>query len=62
MKTAPPAHTFASPKVAQRIARRTGQQPRAVTVRMVGRKDVTKLVTGILQAQKSSRRVAMVLD
>jgi hypothetical protein len=62
MNTAPPPHIFASPKVAQRIARRTGQQPQTVTVRMVGRKDVTKLVTGMLQAQKSSRRVAMALD
>lgn len=55
-------HSFASPKVAERIARRTGQQPQAVTVRMLARKDVTKLVTGILQAQKASRRLAMALD
>jgi hypothetical protein len=62
MKTSPAAHTFSSPKVAIRIARRLGQQPQPVTVRMVGRKDVSTLVTGILQAQKSSRRVAMALD
>lgn len=55
-------HLFASPKVAQRIARRIGQQPQAVTVRMVGKKDVNKLVTGIFRAQKSSRKMSMALD
>ena len=53
---------FASPKVAQRIARRIGQQTQAVTVRMVGKKDVNKLITGIFQAQKSSRKMSMALD
>jgi hypothetical protein len=55
-------HLFASPKVAQRIARRTGQQTQAVTVRMVGKKDVNKLITGIFQAQRSSRKKSMALD
>jgi hypothetical protein len=55
-------HLFASPKVAQRIARRIGQQTKAVTVRMVGKKDVNKLITGIFQAQKSSRKMSMALD
>jgi hypothetical protein len=55
-------HLFASPKVAQRIARRIGQQTKAVTVRMVGKKDVHKLITGIFQAQKSSRKMSMALD
>jgi hypothetical protein len=62
MKTVIAAHVLASPIVAQRIAQRQGQKPQAVTVRMIGRKDVTKLVTGIYQAQKSSRKVAMALD
>jgi hypothetical protein len=53
---------FASPKVAKRIARRIGQQTQAVTVRMVGKKDVNKLITGIFQAQKSSRKMRMPLD
>lgn len=55
-------HSFASPKVAQRIARRLGQKTQAVTVRMVGKKDVKKLITGIFQAQKSSRKMSMALD
>jgi hypothetical protein len=55
-------HLFASPKVAQRIARRIGQQTKAVTVRMVGKKDVNKLVAGIFHAQKSSRKMSMALD
>ncbi len=62
MSTKPTEATFASPKVVQRITLRTGQKPQAVTVRMVGRKDVTKLVTGIFEAQKSSRRMVMLMD
>lgn len=62
MKPVTASHMFASPMVAQRIAQRQGQQPQAVTVRMIGRKAVTKLVSGILQAQKTSQRAAMALD
>lgn len=56
------ADFYAGLEVAQRIARRAGQQPQAITVRMVGQKDVTKLVTGILQAEKLSRKKSMPLD
>ena len=55
-------HLLASPKVAQRIARRSGQQMQTVAVRMIGKKDVSKLIAGIFQAQKSSRRMSMALD
>jgi hypothetical protein len=54
---------FANPKAAQRIARRSGQrEAQTVAVRMIGRKDVDSLIAGILQAQKSSRKMKMVLD
>jgi len=56
------AHLFASPKVAERIARRIGQKTHAVTVKMIGKKDVNKLITGIFQAEKSSRKMSMALD
>ena len=55
-------HLFASPKVAQRIARRIGQKTQAVTVKMIGKKDVNKLVAGIFQAEKTSRKMSMALD
>ena len=55
-------HLFASPKVAERIARRAGQKVQAVTVKMIGRKDVNKFVAEIYQAQKSSRKMSMALD
>jgi|GEM_PF-1812379 len=55
-------HLQLSPKVAQRIADRTAEQPRAITVRLVGRKDVHKLVSGIKQAQKASLKMRMPLD
>lgn len=55
-------HLFASPKVAERIARRIGQKTQVVTVKMIGKKDVNKLITGILQAEKVSRKMSMALD
>ena len=62
MGTTQATHLFASPKVAQRIANRSGEQPRPITVRLVGKKDVHKLVSGINQAQKSSLKRSMPLD
>jgi uncharacterized protein involved in type VI secretion and phage assembly len=56
------ARLFSSPKVAQRIARRSGQQMQTVAARMIGKKDVSKLVAGIFQAQKSSHKMSMALD
>jgi len=55
-------HLFASPKVAERIARRIGQKTQVVTVKMIGKKDVNKLISGIFQAEKSSRKMTMALD
>lgn len=62
MRFAQPTHLFASPKVAKRIADRSGDRPQAITVRLVGKKDVHKLVAGIKQAQKSSTKKIMMLD
>lgn len=55
-------HVYASPKVAERIARRMGQKTQVVTVKMIGEKDVNKLITGIFEAEKSSRKMTMALD
>jgi len=55
-------HQFGSRKVAQRIARRLGEQTWTVTVKMVGKKDVNRLIKGIFKAEKSSGKMSMVLD
>jgi len=62
MGTAQSTRQFASPKVAQRIASRSGEEPVAVTVKLVGRQDVRNLISGINQAQKSSQEKSMSLD
>lgn len=53
---------MAGSKVAQRIADRSGDRPQAITVRLVGKKDVRNLVASIKRAQKSSTKKIMVLD
>ena len=62
MGTTQSAHRFASPKVVQRIASRSGEQPKAVTVKMVGRRDVRNFISGINRVQKSSQKQTMALD
>ena len=60
--TEPALQLIASPNVAQRIAHPNGEQPRSITVRLVGGKDVQKLVSGINQAQESALKQTMALD
>ncbi|MBL9168848.1 MAG: hypothetical protein JNN07_14005 [Verrucomicrobiales bacterium] len=62
MRFTQPRHLMVSPKVAERIADRSGDRPQAITVRLVGKKDVRNLVASIKRAQKSSTKKIMVLD
>jgi phage terminase Nu1 subunit (DNA packaging protein) len=54
--------TFASTKIVQSIASKTGEIPRSVKVERVAQQDVNYFVSEILKAQKSSRKAVMVLD
>lgn len=50
------------PAVAERIAQKTGHQVKAITVtKMVGNKDVADFMRLVASAQKSTRRMGMVV-
>ena len=48
--------------IVRRIARRDGQEARAITVIMAGQKAVSRLARGIVRAHKASRKSSMPLD
>ena len=48
--------------VAERIARTTGHEPKSITVaKMVGTKDVAQFMRLVATAQKSTRKMGMIV-
>ena len=51
-----------SSAVAERIARTTGHEPKSITVaKMVGTKDVAQFMRLVATAQKSTRKMGMIV-